>query len=110
MRPQMQAFRDALGMPNKCSLNGADIIHCKLLHIDHKEPFCNLLQRFANTQSRSAYPETIGNGETLELVDKGMRGFTNTMLSCSAVERRESREGGRSFFERLCSTKQIRTP
>jgi hypothetical protein len=57
VRPQMQAFRDALGLPIKCSVTGADIIHRKDLHIDHKEPFCNLLER---------------NGETLELVDKGI--------------------------------------
>jgi hypothetical protein len=73
VRPQMQAFRDALGLPIKCSVTGADIIHRKDLHIDHKEPFCNLLERFCQDQKVDLSSlETIGNGETLELVDKGI--------------------------------------
>jgi hypothetical protein len=71
VRPQMQAFRDALGLPVKCSETGMDIIHRKDLHIDHKEPFCNLLERFCQDQKVDLLTlETIGNGETLELGDK----------------------------------------
>ncbi|MBD8666340.1 DCL family protein [Pseudomonas lurida] len=71
VRPQMQAFRDALGLPVKCSETGKNIIHRKDLHIDHKATFCNLLERFCQDQKVDLLTlETIGNGETLELLDK----------------------------------------
>jgi hypothetical protein len=44
LRPQMHAFRDALGLPVQCSVTGVDIVKRKDLHIDHKDR--NLVERF----------------------------------------------------------------
>ncbi|NWB50145.1 DCL family protein [Pseudomonas gingeri] len=71
VRPQMHAFRDALGLPVQCSVTGVDIVKRKDLHIDHKDPFWLLLERFCqDRQVDLSVLETRGNGETLELVDK----------------------------------------
>ncbi|WP_285412597.1 DCL family protein [Pseudomonas sp. lyk4-40-TSB-59a] len=71
VRPQMHAFRDALGLPVQCSVTGVEIVIRKDLHIDHKAPFWLLLERFCqDRQVDLSVLETRGNGETLELVDK----------------------------------------
>ncbi|WP_285374257.1 DUF3223 domain-containing protein [Pseudomonas sp. lyk4-TYG-107] len=71
VRPQMQAFRDAIGLPVQCAGSGVEITERKDLHIDHKTPFCVLLERFSHDmQVDLSTLVTRGNGETLELVDK----------------------------------------
>jgi hypothetical protein len=48
VRSQLITFRDALGMPVKCTVSGANITDRKNLHIDHKEPFWILLEDFVS--------------------------------------------------------------
>jgi hypothetical protein len=71
VRSQLIAFRDALGMPVKCAVSGVIITDRKNLHIDHREPFWILLERFCqDRQVDLTTLETSGNGENLALVDQ----------------------------------------
>ncbi|MGF6208601.1 DCL family protein [Pseudomonas frederiksbergensis] len=71
VRSQLIAFRDALGMPVKCAVSGAIITDRKNLHIDHREPFWILLERFCeDRQVDLTTLETYANGENLALVNQ----------------------------------------
>ncbi|MFJ5282872.1 hypothetical protein ACIP66_03320 [Pseudomonas sp. NPDC088429] len=71
VRSQMIAFRDALGMAVKCAVSGAIITDRKNLHIDHREPFWILLERFCeDRQVDLTTLETYANGENLALVNQ----------------------------------------
>lgn len=75
VRPQMHAFRDAMGLPVQCSVTGVDIVNRKELHIDHKNPFWLLLEQFSHEREVDlSVLETRGNGERLELVDEEVSG------------------------------------
>lgn len=70
VRPQLIAFRDAIGLPVRCASSGTIITERKDLHIDHREPFWILLERFSrDRQVDLAALGTSGNGENLALVD-----------------------------------------
>lgn len=70
VRAQLIAFRDSLGLPVMCSISGAIITDRKDLHIDHKEPFWILLERFCQDRKVDLTAiETSGNGENLALKD-----------------------------------------
>lgn len=67
VRSQLIAFRDALGMPVSCAV----ITDRKDLHIDHKEPFWILLERFCHDRQVDLTTlETSGNRENLALFDQ----------------------------------------
>jgi len=71
VRSQLIAFRDALGLPVRCAASGVIITDRKDLHIDHREPFWVLLERFCHDhQVDLTTLETTGNGENLALVDQ----------------------------------------
>ncbi|WNZ81627.1 DUF3223 domain-containing protein [Pseudomonas sp. P108] len=71
VRSQLIAFRDALGIPVMCSVKGAIITDRKNLHIDHKEPFWILLERFCHDRQVDLTTlETYANGENLALVNQ----------------------------------------
>lgn len=73
VRPQMRAFRDAIGLPVQCAGSGVEITDRKDLHIDHKTPFWILLERFSHDMHVDLSTlVTRGNGETLELVDQSI--------------------------------------
>ncbi|MFQ6557615.1 DCL family protein [Pseudomonas sp. Lb2C1-1] len=73
VRPQLVAFRDALGLPVTCVASGVIITQRKDLHIDHKEPFWMLLERFCQDRKVDLTKlETFGNGEKLALVDQNI--------------------------------------
>ncbi len=70
VRSQLKAFRDSVSMPAKCAISGGDIVHLNDLHIDHEPPFWRLLDLFSqHHQIDLSLLETVGNGETLALVD-----------------------------------------
>ncbi|MDY0833566.1 MULTISPECIES: DCL family protein [unclassified Pseudomonas] len=70
VRSQLIAFRDALGLPVKCAISDVIITDRKDLHIDHKDPFWILLERFCQDRKVDlAALETSGNGENLALMD-----------------------------------------
>lgn len=71
VRSQLIAFREALGMPVRCAVSGTIITDRRDLHIDHKEPFWILLERFCQDRQVDLTTfETSGNGENLALVDQ----------------------------------------
>lgn len=71
VRSQLIAFRDAFGLPVRCAASGVIITDRKDLHIDHREPFWVLLERFCHDhQVDLTTLETTGNGENLALVDQ----------------------------------------
>ncbi|AJO78641.1 DUF3223 domain-containing protein [Pseudomonas sp. MRSN 12121] len=71
VRPQLIAFRDAVGLPTKCAATGVDITERQDLHIDHVEPFWRLLERFCGDHGIDLTKlGTIGNGEQLSLTNQ----------------------------------------
>lgn len=71
IRPQLDAFRESLVWPVRCSITGVDIIHSNNLHIDHRVPFWRLLERFSREQEINLSALAVeGNGMTLALVDR----------------------------------------
>ncbi|WP_080925954.1 DUF3223 domain-containing protein [Pseudomonas chlororaphis] len=71
VRPQLIAFRDAVGLPTKCATTGVVITERQDLHIDHIEPFWKLLERFCGDHGVDLTRlGTIGNGEELSLTNQ----------------------------------------
>lgn len=73
VHPQLVAFRDALGLPVMCAASGVIIPQRKDLHIDHREPFWMLLERFCQDRNVDLTKlETFGSAEKLALVDQNI--------------------------------------
>lgn len=73
VRDQLFAFRKTLTFPTKCALSGNGIEKNEDLHIDHKIPFSELVREFLKIECTTLEKlNTFGNGENLELTDKGL--------------------------------------
>lgn len=73
VRPQLNAYRETITLPAICKISGADIVHANDLHIDHKIAFWRLLKQFCeHYQIDLSLLETVGNGETLALLDESV--------------------------------------
>ncbi|MDI9778464.1 DCL family protein [Pseudomonas putida] len=70
VRPQLDSFRARLTYPVECAISHEMIVHPNDLHVDHSEPFWQLLAHFCRThQIDLSSLETTGNGMNLALVD-----------------------------------------